>query len=115
MSQWLTAISAINMLSRAISSISSRRAVNHQKATGGAFSSRLKEEIEAKVSLAREVKKVMELYDSNNDGKISLQESGMEPREFARWDLNGDGYVTENEINILWSNLGPFDRKVNRM
>ncbi len=115
MSQWVTTLAAINMVSRALSSLSSVRAMRNQKASESSFSSRLKDEIERKVAVAKEAKRVMELYDSDNDGRISLRESGMEPNEFARWDLNGDGYVTENEINILWSNWGPFSGKVNKV
>ncbi|MCX8064889.1 MAG: hypothetical protein N3G21_06920 [Candidatus Hydrogenedentes bacterium] len=115
MTQWLTAITAINMLSRVISSLSFRKAGSSQKILGESFHSRLKKEIESKYTVEQNARKILELYDSDRDGKISLRESGMEAQEFARWDMNGDSFVTVDEIKVLYSNLGPFVGKEDKV
>ncbi|MGC9053939.1 MAG: EF-hand domain-containing protein [Candidatus Hydrogenedens sp.] len=32
----------------------------------------------------------------------------MTVQEFQQWDTNKDGYITAQEIQMLWSHLGPF-------
>ena len=40
----------------------------------------------------------MNLFDSDDDGKLTVSELGMGERKFAGLDSNGDGFVTKNEL-----------------
>lgn len=103
------------MLSRVVSSFASKRTTSVHNPAEKVFSSHLKNEIESKYAIEQNARKIVELYDSDGDGKISLRESGMETHEFARWDINGDGFVSVDEIKILWPNMGPFNSKSNKV
>lgn len=43
--------------------------------------------------------RMIERHDANGDGKVSLEEfQGRNKERFAEMDVNGDGYITEDEV-----------------
>jgi len=104
MVQWLTGLSAINSLAKTLMVITQRKATKTQNN----FSDVLKSEMKVKELSKDKAENLVSLYDANHDQKISVRESGMTVHEFQRWDADKDGYITAQEIQMLWSHLGPF-------
>ncbi|MGC8738065.1 MAG: hypothetical protein ACP5UA_05375 [Candidatus Hydrogenedens sp.] len=104
MVQWLTGLSAINSLAKTLMVITQKKATKPKNN----FSDVLKSELKTKELSREKAEKLVSLYDVNHDQKISARESGMTVQEFQQWDTNKDGYITAQEIQMLWSHLGPF-------
>lgn len=43
-------------------------------------------------------RRYLDLHDANGDGKLSLEESGLDRKTFARLDLDGDGRLSFDEL-----------------
>lgn len=104
MVQWIMGLNALNTLTKTLMMIGRKKQENHfQVEKQNSFSEFLKKEIDKE-----KADQIVSLYDSNHDGKISVRESGLTVQEFQQWDMNRDGYITAQEIQMLWSHLGPF-------
>lgn len=104
MIQWLAGLNAINSLAKTLMVIKQKK----ETKTQNNFSDILKSEIKKKELSKEKAESLISLYDANHDQKISIRESGMTVQEFQQWDANKDGYITAQEIQLLWSSSGPF-------
>lgn len=109
MIQWIMGLNAINSLAKTLMMIGHRKVENnYRKDSRSDFSDILKSEMAAKELSKEKVENIVALYDTNQDGKISVRESGFTVQQFQQWDVNKDGYITAQEIQMLWSHNGPF-------
>ncbi len=106
MVQWIMGLNAINSLARTIRLIAQQRTErSSQKVGDKKFSDVLQKQMGMTV---KDAEAIVSLYDADQDKKVSMRESGLSEAEFQRWDVNKDGYITAQEIQMLWSHLGPF-------
>lgn len=109
MMQWIMGLNAINSLAKTLMVIGRKKVENnYPKDRGSNFSEILKTEINAKELSKEKAESIVSLYDSNQDQKISVRESGLSLQQFQQWDINKDGYITTEEIQMMWSHKGPF-------
>ncbi len=109
MMQWIMGLNAINSLAKTLMLVSRKKTEESSlKGNPNNFYEILKSELSVKELTKEKAEKIVSLYDINQDKKISVRESGLSVQEFQQWDMNKDEYVTAQEIQILWSHLGPF-------
>ncbi len=108
MMQWIMGLNAINSLTKTLMMIGHKKIENNYPKNTRSFSEILKSEINEKKLSKEKAESIISLYDSNQDWKISVRESGLPIQQFQQWDINKDGFITSEEIQMMWFRNGPF-------
>ncbi len=78
-----------------------RTAKNAISSVGGAGSSNRFEE-----QLTRAISDLLKSKDADHDGVLSLAELGGDPKVFAKFDTDGNGKLTANELRAWYASQG---------
>jgi Ca2+-binding EF-hand superfamily protein len=57
--------------------------------------------------LSRAISELLKSKDADRDGALSLAELGGDPKVFSKFDADGNGKLTANELRAWYASQGP--------